>query len=51
VEAHVKALLQKWVAAWAASWLFLLWSALCLSVGAAWAFLMIIAALKAQGVL
>jgi hypothetical protein len=47
----MKALLQKWVAAWAVSWLFLLWSALCVVVGAAWAFVVIIGALKAQGIL
>jgi hypothetical protein len=47
----MNARLAKLAKAWAASWLFLLWSALCLSVGAAWAFAVIIAALKAQGIL
>ena len=42
---------KKLVAAWAASWLFLLWSAFCICIGAAWAFIAIIATLKAEGIL
>lgn len=39
------------LALWLRSWLFVLWSALCICLGAAWAFAIIIATLKAQGIL
>lgn len=36
---------------WLQSWLFLIWSAMCVSIGATMAFVTMIATLKAQGIL
>jgi hypothetical protein len=36
---------------WLQSWLFLIWSALCVCIGASWAFVAVVADLTARGVL
>lgn len=43
--------LRSLLKAWATSLIFLIWSALMLSIGAAWMLVAIVVALKGQGVL
>jgi hypothetical protein len=47
----MKAWLITLLKGWAASWLFLLWTCLCLMTGAAWGIFSVWAALKADGTL